>query len=42
MYSIVSIELDENEKITKLVDKWNGSEMPSGAIAKSLRRLNGR
>lgn len=40
MHSTVVIDLDENDKITKLEDKWNGQDQPTRFGALWLRRLN--
>jgi len=29
MYSLVMIDLDENEKVLKVEDRWNGDEQPT-------------
>lgn len=42
MYSLVHMELDNNGKIIKFEDRWNGSPQPANAVAKFLRRLNGK
>jgi hypothetical protein len=38
----VVVDLDDDDKIIKLEDKWNGEEQPTRWGAKSLRRLNAR
>ncbi|KAF8599905.1 hypothetical protein BDV93DRAFT_525752 [Ceratobasidium sp. AG-I] len=40
MQSTVVIDLDENEKIVKLEDKWNGDDQPTKLGAWGLRNLN--
>ncbi|CAE7207903.1 unnamed protein product [Rhizoctonia solani] len=40
MNSTVVIDLDENDQIVKLEDKWNGSDQPTRFGALWLRRLN--
>ncbi|KAG9121114.1 hypothetical protein FRC07_003064 [Ceratobasidium sp. 392] len=40
MESTVVIDLDENDKIVKLEDKWNGQDQPVRFGALWLRRLN--
>ncbi|KAH7334978.1 hypothetical protein B0J17DRAFT_672300 [Rhizoctonia solani] len=40
MDSTVVIDLDENDQIVKLEDKWNGSDQPTRFGALWLRRLN--
>jgi hypothetical protein len=42
MESIVTIDLDENEKITRLVDQWDGKEPPTRYGAYWARRANAR
>lgn len=34
--------MDENEKIIRLVDRWNGKEMPNWFGASFLRVLNAK
>ncbi|QRW12988.1 hypothetical protein RhiLY_11987 [Ceratobasidium sp. AG-Ba] len=38
--SIIFIDLDENDKIVRLEDKWNGKDQPVRFGALWLRRLN--
>lgn len=40
--SIVVVDLDRDNKITKLVDQWDGKEPPSGWGASLLRRFSAR
>ncbi|KAG8714536.1 hypothetical protein FRC11_008091 [Ceratobasidium sp. 423] len=40
MNSTVIIDLDENDRIVKLEDKWNGKDQPTRFGALWLRRLN--
>lgn len=40
--SLIIIELDENDKIIKLKDKWNGDDLPSRWGAGLFRRLNAK
>ncbi|KAG8702766.1 hypothetical protein FRC09_004553 [Ceratobasidium sp. 395] len=40
--SLVTLELDEDGKIIKMEDRWNGEEMPRRWGALWLRRLNGK
>jgi len=40
--SIVVIDLDENDKITRLEDKWGGEDPPTYYGALLLRRANAR
>ncbi|CUA67132.1 hypothetical protein RSOLAG22IIIB_07211 [Rhizoctonia solani] len=40
MNSMVVIDLDENDQIVKLEDKWNGNDQPTRFGALWLRRLN--
>ncbi|KAH7107205.1 hypothetical protein BKA62DRAFT_686277 [Auriculariales sp. MPI-PUGE-AT-0066] len=42
MYSLVMIDLDENDKVLKLEDKWDGNDQPTRYGAYSLRRLNAK
>ncbi|CAE6445725.1 unnamed protein product [Rhizoctonia solani] len=42
IHSLVIIELDEDGKIIKMEDRWNGEEPPSKWGAIWLRRLNGK
>ncbi|KAF1977589.1 hypothetical protein BU23DRAFT_452670 [Bimuria novae-zelandiae CBS 107.79] len=37
--SLVAVHLDEQGKISKVEDKWNG-KLPEGSIAQAFRRLN--
>ncbi|KAF7978134.1 hypothetical protein HWV62_1573 [Athelia sp. TMB] len=38
--SIIIVDLDEQEKIIRLVDEWNGKPLPTKYGAKFLRRAN--
>jgi len=40
--SLVTLELDEDGKIIRMEDRWNGEEMPRRWGAMWLRRLNGK
>ncbi|KAG8747009.1 hypothetical protein FRC10_002808 [Ceratobasidium sp. 414] len=40
--SLVTLELDEDGKIVRMEDRWNGEEMPRKWGALWLRRLNGK
>ncbi|EDR10915.1 uncharacterized protein LACBIDRAFT_315907 [Laccaria bicolor S238N-H82] len=40
--SVVVVDLDENNKITYLVDQWGGNEMPSWFGASFLRAVNAK
>ncbi|KAF5331061.1 hypothetical protein D9619_005939 [Psilocybe cf. subviscida] len=40
--SIVTVDLDDNEKIIRLVDQWEGKELPSRWGASFLRTMNGK
>ncbi|KIJ44359.1 hypothetical protein M422DRAFT_30497 [Sphaerobolus stellatus SS14] len=40
--SLVIIDLDENDKILKLEDKWNGEDQPKRWGAELLRRFNAK
>lgn len=40
--SVVVVDLDENNKITHLVDQWGGNEMPSWFGASFLRVVNAK
>ncbi|KAG9101766.1 hypothetical protein FRC06_002677 [Ceratobasidium sp. 370] len=40
--SLVTLELDEDGKIIRMEDRWNGEEMPRKWGALLLRRLNGK
>jgi len=40
--SIITVDIDENEKIIRLVDQWNGQEMPNWFGASFLRVLNAK
>ncbi|CAG7852602.1 SubName: Full=Uncharacterized protein {ECO:0000313/EMBL:CCA75315.1} [Serendipita indica DSM 11827] len=42
MKSTVVIELDDDDKIVKLDDKWNSKEHPTNFVAMFFRRLNAR
>lgn len=42
MKSIIIIDLNENGKIIRLEDQWNGEEPPVAWGLRTLRRLNGR
>ncbi|KAI5481333.1 hypothetical protein MNV49_004955 [Pseudohyphozyma bogoriensis] len=38
--SLVHIELDSEDYITRFEDRWNGKPIPAGTIAKGLRNFN--
>lgn len=38
--SVIVVDLDETDKITRLVEKWNGDELPTHYGAYFLRRVN--
>lgn len=40
--SLVIVDLDDEDRIVKLEDKWNGEEQPIRWGAKLLRRLNAK
>jgi hypothetical protein len=40
--SLVVVDLDDEDKIIKLEDKWNGEEQPTRWGANILRRLNAK
>jgi len=40
--SIIVVDLDENDKIIRLVDQWNGEELPTRFGASLLRTLNAK
>jgi len=40
--SLVVIDLDDDDKIVKLEDKWNGEDQPTRWGAHALRRLNAK
>lgn len=40
--SIIVVDMDENEKIIRLVDRWHGKEMPGWFGASFLRVLNAK
>ena len=40
--SIITVDLDENEKIIRLVDKWDGKELPVNYGASFLRSLSAK
>ncbi|EJD05908.1 uncharacterized protein FOMMEDRAFT_18137 [Fomitiporia mediterranea MF3/22] len=40
--SIIIVNLDEDDKIMRLEDQWNGEEPPTAWGLATLRRLNGR
>ena len=40
--SIIVVDMDENEKIIRLVDRWDGKEMPNWFGASFLRVLNAK
>lgn len=42
MQSLVVVDLDDDDKIVKLEDKWNGEEQPTRWGALALRRLNAK
>jgi len=42
MVSTVEIDLDEDDMITHLQDKWDGKEQPTNFIIMALRRLNAK
>ncbi|KAI0060862.1 hypothetical protein BV25DRAFT_1806527 [Artomyces pyxidatus] len=40
--SVITVDLDEDEKIIRMVDQWDGKAPPTRWGASYLRRLNGR
>lgn len=40
--SIIIVDIDENGKIIRLVDQWNGQELPNWFGASFLRILNAK
>jgi len=40
--SIIVVDLDENDKIIRLVDQWDGKDLPSWFGASFLRLLNAK
>jgi len=42
MVSTVVIDLDDEDRIIHLSDKWNGKDHPSNFVAMALRRLNAK
>ncbi|KII88735.1 hypothetical protein PLICRDRAFT_41954 [Plicaturopsis crispa FD-325 SS-3] len=40
--SIILVDLDDDEKIIKLVEKWGGNELPTGFGTHFLRRANAK
>ncbi|KAJ7219066.1 hypothetical protein GGX14DRAFT_355775 [Mycena pura] len=42
MSSVITVDLDDQDKIIRLVDRWDGKELPSRFGAGLLRALNGR
>ena len=40
--SIIVVDMDENDKIIRLVDQWDGQEMPNWFGASFLRVLNAK
>jgi hypothetical protein len=40
--SIITVDLDENEKIIRLIDQWNGQDLPTRYGASFLRGLNAK
>ncbi|KAF8841183.1 hypothetical protein BDN67DRAFT_967525 [Paxillus ammoniavirescens] len=38
--SVIVVDLDESDKITRMVEKWNGDELPTHYGAYFLRRVN--
>ncbi|KAH7915984.1 hypothetical protein BJ138DRAFT_1076101 [Hygrophoropsis aurantiaca] len=40
--SVVEVDLNEDDKITHMVEKWGGNDPPSGYIANLLRGMNTR
>ncbi|CAE7206876.1 unnamed protein product [Rhizoctonia solani] len=42
IHSLVVLELDQDEKIIKMEDKWNGEDLPRKWGAVWFRRLNGK
>ncbi|KAG6889737.1 hypothetical protein C0995_015035 [Termitomyces sp. Mi166 len=40
--SVVVVDLDENDKIMKMVDQWNGKDLPSWHGAHFLRVINAK
>ncbi|KAJ6455618.1 hypothetical protein C8R47DRAFT_996650 [Mycena vitilis] len=39
--SLVTVDLDDTDKITRMVEQWDGKDLP-GSILGFLRRLNGK
>ena len=40
--SVVTVDLDESDKIIRLVDQWNGADLPTRFGASLLRTLNAK
>ena len=40
--SIVIVDLDDDDKIIRLDDQWNGEEAPTSWGLGTLRKLNGK
>ncbi|EEB89114.1 hypothetical protein MPER_12831, partial [Moniliophthora perniciosa FA553] len=40
--SIITVDLDEHNKIIQLVDQWDGKDVPVHYGAGFLRRVNGK
>ncbi|KAJ6513897.1 hypothetical protein C8R47DRAFT_1033625 [Mycena vitilis] len=40
--SVVTVDLDDSDKIIRLVDQWDGKALPSRFGGGTLRRLNGK
>ncbi|KIM48867.1 hypothetical protein M413DRAFT_60519 [Hebeloma cylindrosporum] len=40
--SVITVDLDENEKIVRVIDQWNGQELPTRFGALFLRVLNAK
>ncbi|KAF9533405.1 hypothetical protein CPB83DRAFT_757514 [Crepidotus variabilis] len=40
--SIIVVDLDENDKIVRLVDQWDGQDLPTHFGASLLRTINGK
>jgi hypothetical protein len=40
--SVVTIDLDDGDKIIRLVDQWDGKVLPSHWGVGLLRRMNGK
>lgn len=40
--SIIIVEMDDNDKIIRLIDRWDGKDLPYRYGASFLRTLNGK